>query len=190
MLVNCVVEIVESPYIRGVKVAHLRGLTDARGIFIETFRKEWFPEYSWQEVQTNCSHSRAGVLRGLHYHLRQTDYWYVVQGTIRAGLVDLRRGSPTSRATQVIEISNQNPMGLLVPCGVAHGFLALSDVILTYLVDRYYDAADEYGLAWNDPELQLDWGLGDGEPLVSARDRMNPPLAHIPDQLLPCWDER
>ncbi len=80
-------------------------------------------------------------------------------------------------------------MGLLLPCGVAHGFLALSDVLLTYLVDRYYDAADEYGLAWNDPELQLEWGLGSSEPLVSARDRTNPYLAHIPTHLLPSWVE-
>jgi len=179
------VEIVESPHIRGVRLVHLHAFTDARGIFIETFRKEWFPDQSWEVIQTNCSHSRAGVLRGLHYHLHQADYWYVVQGTIRAGLVDLRRSSPTYRATQIVELSDQIPMGLLLPCGVAHGFLALSDVILTYLVNRYYDASDEYGLAWNDPELRLDWGLQDQEPLISERDRTNPLFAQIPTQSLP-----
>ena len=179
------VEIVESPYIRGVRFVHLHAFTDVRGVLIETFRKEWFPEQSWEVIQTNCSRSRAGVLRGLHYHLHQTDYWCVIQGTIRAGLVDLRRSSPTYRATQIVELSDHTPMGLLLPCGVAHGFLALSDVILTYLVDRYYDATDEYGLAWNDPELRLDWGLQDKEPLVSERDRTNPLLAHIPIQSLP-----
>lgn len=179
------VEIVESPHIRGVRFVYLRAYTDARGLLIETFRKEWFPDQSWEVIQTNCSHSRAGVLRGLHYHLRQTDYWYVVQGTIRAGLVDLRRSSPTYRATQIVDLSDQAPTGLLLPHGVAHGFLALSDVILTYLVNRYYDASDEYGLAWNDPELKLDWGLQGKEPLISERDRTNPRLVHIPNQSLP-----
>ncbi|PWH15384.1 MAG: dTDP-4-dehydrorhamnose 3,5-epimerase [Ardenticatenia bacterium] len=179
------VEIVESPHIRGVRFVHLHTFSDARGMFIETFRKEWFPDQSWEVVQTNCSHSRAGVLRGLHYHLYQTDYWYVVQGTIRAGLVDLRRSSPTYRATQIVDLSGHIHTGLLLPRGVAHGFLALSDVILTYLVNRYYDASDEYGLAWNDPELCLDWGLQDKEPLVSARDRTNPLFAQIPTQSLP-----
>ncbi|MDW8071134.1 MAG: dTDP-4-dehydrorhamnose 3,5-epimerase [Anaerolineae bacterium] len=179
------VEIVESPHICGVQFAHLRAFTDARGVVIETFSKEWFPDHSWEAIQTNCSHSRAGVLRGLHYHLYQTDYWYLVRGTLRAGLVDLRRSSPTYRATQMVDLSDHTPIGLLLPCGVAHGFLALSDVTLIYLVNRYYDASDEYGLAWNDPELGLDWGLQDKEPLISERDRTNPRLAHIPIQSLP-----
>lgn len=179
------IEIVESPHIHGVRLVYPYTFTDARGLFIEAFRKEWFPDQSWEVIQMNCSHSRAGVLRGLHYHLHQTDYWYVVRGTIRVGLVDLRRSSPTYRATQIFEISDHNPTGLLLPYGVAHGFLALSDVILTYLVNRYYDARDEYGLAWDDPELRLDWGLQGKQPLISDRDRTNPRLAHIPEQSLP-----
>ena len=190
------VEISESPHIAGVKVVRLRAFGDERGSFTETFRKAWFPERNWAAVQMNCSRSHAGVLRGLHYHHRQVDYWYVVQGTIRAGLVDLRRGSPTQGAAQTVEMGavvphafrgDDNPLGLFIPIGVAHGFFALSDVVLTYLVDNYYDAGDEFGVAWDDPALGLDWGLGVQVPAVSGRDRVNPRLAELDATRLPEW---
>jgi dTDP-4-dehydrorhamnose 3,5-epimerase len=181
------VEIAESPVIAGVKLVSLRSFVDERGSFVETFRKAWFPERRWKEVQMNCSRSRVGVLRGLHYHRRQVDYWHVVQGTMRVGLVDLRGASPTHRATHTLDISDENPQGLFIPVGVAHGYLALSDLILTYLVDNYYDANDEYGLAWDDPALGLDWGLGGLTPTTSGRDRCNPTLADIPPAQLPAW---
>ena len=87
--------IIASDRIDGIKLAHLRPYRDDRGWFIETFRKEWFPERTLEIIQTNRSYSKAGVLRGLHYHFRQIDYWYVVNGKIRVGLADLRRSSPT-----------------------------------------------------------------------------------------------
>jgi dTDP-4-dehydrorhamnose 3,5-epimerase len=183
------VEIIESPHIAGVKVVHLCAFGDERGSFTETFRKAWFPERRWEAVQMNCSRSRAGVLRGLHYHHHQVDYWYAVQGSIRAGLVDLRRGSPTRGATQMVEMGDDNPLGLFIPIGVAHGFLALSDVVLTYLVDNYYDAHDEFGVAWDDPALGLDWGLSVQVPVVSRRDGVNPQLAELDAARLPVWGE-
>ena len=82
-------EIVESGHIAGLKIARLTAFGDERGRFLETFRKDWFPERSWEIVQTNRSDSRAGVLRGLHYHFQQVDYWYVPRGRIRVGLADL-----------------------------------------------------------------------------------------------------
>ena len=181
------IEITQSALIAGVKFARLAPLADERGAFVETFRKGWFPDRGWEAVQMNCSRSLAGVLRGLHYHHHQTDYWYVVQGDLRAGLVDLRRGSPTQGAAQAVEVGDGNPHGLFIPVGVAHGFLALGNVILTYLVDSYYDASDEYGVAWNDPVLGLDWGLGGAAPAVSHRDQNNPTLADIPPARLPSW---
>ena len=181
------VEIIESSLIAGVKFVRLQPCADERGSFMETFRKEWFPERDWQTVQMNRSRSRAGVLRGLHYHHRQVDYWYVVEGAIRAGLVDLRQGSPTRGAAQAVDVRDGNPLGLYIPIGVAHGFLALSDVTLMYLVDNYYDANDEYGVAWNDPVLGVDWSLGGAVPLVSNRDRTNPLLRDIPPDHLPEW---
>ncbi len=176
-------EIIESKVIRGVKLARLQTWADERGRFLETFRKEWFPERSWDIVQTNCSYSQAHVLRGLHYHQRQVDYWFVPQGTIRMALVDLRRSSPTRGASQTLEIGDQNFTGVFIPVGVAHGFVALTDTTLTYLVDNYYDGDDEYGVAWNDPALGVDWGVS--EPLLSVRDRQNPLLRDIPSHHLP-----
>jgi dTDP-4-dehydrorhamnose 3,5-epimerase len=176
-------EIDESDVIAGVKLARLQVRGDERGRFMETFRKEWFPERSWQAVQTNCSYSQANVLRGLHYHRRQVDYWFVPQGMIRVALVDLRRSSPTRGASQSLEIGDQHRMGVFIPVGVAHGFLALTDAVLTYLVDNYHDGTDEHGVAWNDPALGVNWGASD--PILSPRDRQNPLLRDIPAEQLP-----
>lgn len=169
--------------IYGVKIARLTARTDERGQFIETFRQEWFPERTWERVQTNRSDSKAGVLRGLHYHHCQVDYWYVPFGTIRVGLADLRPGSPSYMQSAVLELGEAEPMGVFIPIGVAHGFLALTDATLTYLVDNYYDNSDENGVAWNDPQLQVPWGVD--EPVLSGRDQQNLFLRDIPADNLP-----
>lgn len=173
----------ESTVIKDVQLVTLRPFTDERGRFMETFRKEWFPQRSWDIIQANRSDSRAGVLRGLHYHFHQVDYWYVVAGVIRAGLVDLRPQSPTYRATQVIELGDTHQTGMFIPVGVAHGFVALTDATLTYVVDNYYNGADELGVAWNDPDIALPWGVA--EPVLSPRDAANPFLRDIPPEKLP-----
>jgi dTDP-4-dehydrorhamnose 3,5-epimerase len=170
----------ESQLIAGLIVVQLQAYGDDRGRFIETFRKEWFPQRSWDIVQSNRSDSKAGVLRGLHYHHHQVDYWYVMKGRIRVGLVDLRPFSPTYLATQTIEMDETAPVGLFIPVGVAHGFLALTDATLTYIVDNYYNnGRDENGVAWNDPDIGLDWGLNNN-PILSGRDAANPLLRDIP----------
>lgn len=176
-------QIQESTFIKDVQLVTLTPYADERGRFMETFRKEWFPQRSWEIVQTNRSDSMAGVLRGLHYHFQQVDYWYVVNGRIRVGLCDLRPTSPTYRASQTIEMGAENQLGLFIPTGVAHGFVALTDATLIYLVDNYYDGADEYGVAWNDPEIGLAWGVE--SPLLSGRDAANPRLKEIPPSKLP-----
>ena len=173
----------ESPLISGVYIVTLKAYVDNRGRFMETFRKEWFPQRSWEIVQTNRSDSRAGVLRGLHYHFRQVDYWYVVRGEIRAALFDIRPDSPTYRASQIVPMGDEHQVGLFIPVGVAHGFAALTDVTLTYIVDNYYDSSDEHGVAWDDPVAGLEWGVD--SPLVSERDQMNPYLKEIEPQRLP-----
>lgn len=167
-----------SQSIHGVYFAELATYADERGRFLETFRKEWFPQREWDIVQANRSDSRAGVLRGLHYHFKQVDYWYVVRGQIRAALADIRPDSPTCGATETVEMSEDRNLGLFVPIGVAHGFVALTDATLTYVVDNYYDSNDEYGVAWDDDQLAIDWGVDC--PTLSARDETNPPLSEIP----------
>lgn len=180
-------EIRESEKIKGVIIVTLSAHADERGRFMETFRKEWFPQRTWACVQNNRSDSRAHVLRGLHYHFHQVDYWYVMKGRIRAGLVDIRPDSPTFRATQTVEMGGENNVGLFIPIGVAHGFLALSEVTLTYVVDNYYDSSDEYGVAWDDPEVGVAWGATD--PLISDRDGHNPRLSEIPQEMLPRYGQ-
>ena len=167
----------ESTVISGVFRVQLQSFADKRGQFVEIFRKEWFPQLSWQAIQSNRSVSAAGVLRGLHFHRRQVDYWFLQSGTIRAGLVDLRPASPTHGASELIEYSADEGLGLFIPAGVAHGFLAVTDATLIYYVDNYYDGADEFGVAWDDPDIGLSWGTD--RPLLSGRDRGNPRLSDL-----------
>jgi dTDP-4-dehydrorhamnose 3,5-epimerase len=174
----------ESPIIPGVITADLKVFGDDRGRFTEIFRKEWFPQRAWLYVQMNRSESQAGVLRGLHYHFNQVDYWLVVKGQIRVGLADLRRESSSFQKTQTIDLDAADARGLYIPIGVAHGFLALTDVTLIYVVDNYYDGADELGLAWNDPHIRVNW-MNVEDPVLSARDLANPRFSDIPFDALP-----
>lgn len=176
-------EIIVSPNIRDVKIVQFKVYADSRGAFMETFRKEWFPERSWETIQSNRSRSNAGVLRGLHYHHHQVDYWQLLDGEIRVALADVRPHSPTFRATQVIDLDAETPVGVFIPVGVAHGFYARRASTLLYLVDNYYNGSDELGVAWNDPILAIQWGTDN--PILSERDSNNPVLANIPAELLP-----
>ena len=158
---------------------------DQRGIFVETWRRQWIPG-GREMVQTNRADRQAGSLVGLHYHLHQADFWYVAAGRARVVLHDLRVGSPTDGATESFNLGGDGTArhrGVYIPPGVAHGFAALSDVTMTYLVDCPYDPDDELGLAWNDREVAADWGLAD--PVLSDRDNANPLRSDIPDRLRP-----
>ena len=172
-----------STLIDGVYTVPIRTFHDARGAFMETFRREWFPWVNWEKMQSNRSDSKANVLRGLHFHRHQIDYWYVPKGIVRAVMVDLRASSPTYRAVQIIELGEENNTGVFIPEGVAHGFLALTAATLTYIVNNYYDGKDEFGVAWNDPDLNIDWGVE--SPVISGRDAANPRFADIPQADIP-----
>lgn len=171
------------PGIRDLMTVSFQPAVDGRGRFMETFRSEWFSQVSWARLQSNRSDSKAGVLRGLHYHFKQVDYWLVTSGRIRVGLFDLRRSSPTYLQSVAIDLGGENQMGVFIPVGVAHGFAALTDCTLLYIVNNYYDGADEFGIAWDDPQANIDWGLK--APQLSARDIANPRLADIPAAELP-----
>ena len=168
--------------ISGVLLVRLAGRGDERGRFMETFRQEWLPDAP-PMIQANRSDSQAGTVRALHYHLHQADYWYVPFGRIMVGLHDLRRSSPTVGTTLAFEIGETNEIAVYIPPGVAHGFQAVTDATLTYLVDRYYDPADEHGVAWDDPEIGVPWPIPN--PTLSDRDKQNPKLADIPVDHLP-----
>lgn len=153
-----------------IVLSNLQVHRDGRGFFAELMRARSFPE---NFVQSNHSRSSAGVLRGLHYHRQQADLWYVVRGRALCGLVDLReRREPPIARTVLLEA--ETPATLYIPPGVAHGYLALTDLDLIYWVTKEYDASDEHGIAWNDPHLGLTWAIDD--PILSPRDKENPPL--------------
>lgn len=155
---------------------------DNRGRFVETFRKEWVPGAA-EMVQANRADRKAGALVGLHYHLHQADYWYVPFGRAMVVLHDLRASSPTDEATLVLEIGEHDHRSVYIPPGVAHGFYAMTDMTITYLVDHYYNPDDELGVAWDDPALGVTWPRRD--PELSGRDRSNPKRAEIAPHLRP-----
>ncbi|HVL92231.1 MAG TPA: dTDP-4-dehydrorhamnose 3,5-epimerase family protein [Acidimicrobiales bacterium] len=174
----------ESSQIAGVYVVQPDSWGDERGRFVETYRRSWFPE-GREMVQANRCDRRAGAVVGLHYHLHQADYWYVPFGRARVVLHDLRHGSPTDRATQVLDLGEESELGVFIPPGVAHGFGALSDMTITYLVDGYHNPDDELGVQWDDPAVGADWGVA--EPVLSDRDKANPARADLPVGRQPSW---
>jgi dTDP-4-dehydrorhamnose 3,5-epimerase len=172
-----VAEVRESAVIEGV--FHVRPVVhrDARGLFVETYRKEWVPG-SREMVQANRADRVAGSVVGLHYHLAQADYWYVPFGRARVVLHDLRADSATAGATESFDLGDDDHAGVYIPPGVAHGFAALTHSTITYLVDGYYNPDDELGVAWDDPEIAADWGVTD--PVLSERDAANPKRSQLP----------
>ena len=170
-------KIIESDVIQDVIIVEPDAHGDERGKFVETYRRSWFP-LGREMIQGNRSTKQAGAVVGLHYHLHQSDYWYVLDGTARVVLHDLRQGSPTDGATLSLDLSGDRDRGLFIPPGVAHGFASLTDLTLWYLVDGYYNAEDELGVAWDDPAIGGDWGVTD--PVLSNRDKANPLRSDLP----------
>jgi dTDP-4-dehydrorhamnose 3,5-epimerase len=169
----------------GVMRRKLSPIGDQRGSFTELWRASQTPAPGVDGMaQANLSRSRAGVLRGMHFHRRQADLWIVVEGRAIAATTDLRRlarDGPVSVTSQVTEMATGD--ALYIPSLVAHGFWALADLTLMYLVSTEYDGTDEHGFAWNDPDAAIGWPAG--EPIVSDRDRANPTLA----ELARTWDQ-
>jgi dTDP-4-dehydrorhamnose 3,5-epimerase len=179
--------IYESDVIAGAWIVEPAIHGDQRGLFIETYRRAWFPN-SREMIQGNRANRQQGALVGLHYHLHQADYWYVPFGHARVVLHDLREGGPTDGATLALDMTGDNHLGVYIPPGVAHGFSAITDMVITYLVDGYYNPADELGIAWNDPAIDADWGVTD--PILSERDQANPGRADLPAGRRPSWPMR
>jgi dTDP-4-dehydrorhamnose 3,5-epimerase len=149
---------------------------DDRGAFFEAFRASWLAP-ARPMVQWNISRSAAGVVRGLHYHRLQSDYWLVPAGHIRVALVDLRPKSATYKRALCLELRDDKPQGLLIPPGVLHGYSILRDATVMYLVDVEYTGKDEFGVRWNDPALALppQW-YDTPSPTLSTRDATAPML--------------
>lgn len=154
---------------------------DARGFFIESYNRRAFAQATGIDVefvQDNHSRSVQGVLRGLHYQLRQPQGKLVrcVAGSVFDVVVDIRRGSPTFGQWVGVELSADNKKQMWVPAGFAHGFVVLSDYAeFLYKTTDYWHPEDEHSLLWNDPRIAIPWPL-QGEPLLAAKDAAGKPL--------------
>lgn len=179
----------------GVRYGAVARHADERGAFRELWRasahgaispadagasREAAPSF----VQANLSSSAPGVLRGLHFHRRQLDYWVVASGRAFVALVDLRPMLHQGGMAPLVETRElAADEWVVIPSGVAHGFLAMGPLELLYLVTNEYDGSDELGFAWDDPAAAVPWpavvATVDGRPILSDRDRSNPSLADL-----------
>jgi dTDP-4-dehydrorhamnose 3,5-epimerase len=158
---------------------------DARGFFLETYRRSTLAELGVEDdfVQHNHSRSRGGVVRGMHFQPGMAKLVRCARGTIYDVLVDLRRGSPTFGQWEGFELNDAMHHLLYCPDGFAHGFCVLSEVAdVVYLTSAYYDSELERGFAYDDPEVGIEWPAA-AELIPSARDASAPLLAAITDSL-------
>ena len=159
----------------GVFILEPRVFGDDRGFFLESYNEKVFAEIGIAErfVQDNHSSSRRNVLRGLHYQIKHTQgkLVRVVEGEILDVAVDLQRSSSTFGKWEAVRLSGENKRMLWIPQGFAHGFRVISErAHVLYKATDYYSPEHERTLAWNDPDLNIDWAL-DGDPIVSVKDQ-------------------
>jgi len=159
----------------GLFLLEPRVFGDERGFFLESYNELALAELGLRErfVQDNHSCSQRNVLRGLHYQIKQTQgkLVRVVDGEVLDVAVDLRRSSPAFRRWEAVRLSGDNRHMLWIPAGFAHGFYVTSaKAHVLYKATDYYAPEYERTLAWNDPDLKIDWQL-DGEPIVSPKDQ-------------------
>lgn len=159
---------------------------DERGFMVETFRSDAWAEFGVdvEFVQHNHSRSSKGTLRGLHFQTEpgQAKLVRCPRGAIFDVAVDLRRGSPTYGQWEGHVLDDEKHHQLFVPAGFGHGFAVLSDVAdVAYQLSSLYDPATESGIAWDDPDVGVEWPVAD--PLLSERDKSAPRLADVADTL-------
>lgn len=163
-----------------VKIIEPQAFADERGFILESFQLERYKEVGIKLpfVQDNLSHSKRGVLRGLHYQLKhpQGKLITVNHGKIFDVAVDIRRNSPTFGNWVGAILSAENHHQLYLPPGFAHGFYVLSkEADVLYKCTDYYDPNDEHGIIWNDNTIGIEWPLK-GDPILSAKDKVLPEL--------------
>ena len=179
-------EVIETT-IAGVKLIRPRRHGDARGFFSEVYNRRAFAEAGIELdfVQDNQARSAArGTLRGLHFQpqpFAQTKLVRVLEGAILDVVVDLRRGSPSFGRHVAVELTAESWLQILVPKGLAHGYVTLvPDTAVFYKVDVYYAPAHDAGLRWDDPDLAIAWPFGRDELILSEKDARLPRLRDLP----------
>jgi dTDP-4-dehydrorhamnose 3,5-epimerase len=172
--------------IEGVILIEPRVFPDDRGFFFESYRRNEYADLGVdvEFVQDNHSRSVRGTVRGLHFQLEpgQAKLVRAARGAIWDVAVDLRRDSPTYGGYEAFELTDENSRQIFVPVGFAHGFCVTSETAdVTYKVSSYFEPSTERGIAFDEPEIGIEWPVD--EPLVSERDRSNPTLAEIAQEL-------
>ena len=169
--------------IAGVLIIEPKIWGDDRGYFFESYSAREFAEKSGMDikfVQDNESKSRYGVLRGLHFQLppyTQSKLVRVVKGKVLDVVVDIRKGSPTYGKYEMCELTDDNHRQFFVPKGMAHGFCVLSEeAIFQYKCDEFYHPEEEGAIAWNDPEIAINWPIPSEAVILSEKDKHHPLL--------------
>ena len=173
--------------IEGVVIIKPRIFADERGYFFESFSQKEFEQKVCKTtfVQDNESKSSYAVLRGLHFQkmpYAQSKLVRVIKGKVLDIAVDIRKGSLTFGKYIATELSEENKLQFFVPRGFAHGFVVLSkEAVFQYKCDNYYSPVSEAGLAWNDPDLNIDWQVPELDIVLSAKDTKNSLLSESED---------
>ena len=173
--------------IEGLFIIEPRIFADDRGYFFESFSQREFDEKvaPIRFVQDNESKSVFGVVRGLHFQrppYAQSKLVRVIKGRVLDVAVDIRRDSPTYGKHVAVELSEENHRQFFIPQGFAHGFAVLSDeAIFQYKCDNFYAPESEGAIAWNDPQLGIDWKIPSDKIILSSKDRLNPPFSLLSD---------
>ena len=171
--------------IPGVVIIEPRVFEDARGYFFESFNQREFEEKVGPIcfVQDNESKSRYGVVRGLHFQKgehAQSKLVRVVKGAVLDVAVDIRKGSPTFGKWLSVELTEDNHRQFFIPRGFAHGFSVLSEIaVFQYKCDNFYAPQSEGAIAWDDPDLNIDWRIPADKIILSAKDSKHPLLREL-----------
>ncbi len=172
-------EVIKTP-IKDLVVIKPRVFADARGFFFETYNEARYREAGimQQFVQDNISKSSYGVVRGLHFQkppYSQAKLVQVIEGAVLDVAVDLRYDSETYGQWYAVELTSENHLQFLIPRGFAHGFAVLSEIaVFTYKCDNLYHPESEGGIMYNDPTLNIDWGIPSEKALISEKDTKHP----------------
>lgn len=172
--------------IEGVYIIEPTVYGDERGYFFESYNEERFRNETGIDanfVQDNESRSKRGVLRGLHFQKKpyaQAKLVRVVQGKVLDVVVDIRKESPTFGKHIAVELSGNNHRQLFIPKGFAHGYVVMEDdTVFQYKCDEFYHPEAEGGIAWNDPDIGIDWGVAESDITLSEKDKRHPLLKEI-----------
>ena len=177
--------------IEGVVIVEPKVWGDERGYFFESFRESEAAEAlgGVKFVQENESKSRYGVVRGLHFQKEpyaQAKLVRVVLGAVLDVAVDIREGSPTFGKHVAVELTGENHRQLFIPRGFAHGFAVLSpEAVFQYKCDNYYHPEAEGAIAWNDPDIAIDWRIPASDVILSAKDASHPSLKRFVEEISP-----